>query len=506
MTPTPPILSHNSIPIEFYLSIPLNFLTILKLTPAEALVLAQIRYIEKQKSKTHGQTCISRYDTIGEYLGMTERAVSYAAKKLQDKGLLHVAEYHSPNARRSYLKTWYKKTLQPVDDALFFNGLQSIYVKIPNQIVKSTLLNASNKVYYALISNIRSKYDIDGDSPVSYKEISSYLPDAKRKTVSDNIKKLQEHNIIDELGYSIYNDTTIAQAHANAHRGKTKIATLSLEEKYLLNNVDSDSYDAYLNAILKSKAYYRSSVKRHKNKDKYILDLPFVFEEEEIIEEISRVGELYTQSMQGIYNKCNLQPINFEQNKAIFEKESWDKIRKIDIEKQFISAHTSAINFACDHGYINQFPEEYFKDVYQYFPKVLENVTANKKIIEDTLIRIGVITPPTLSWDEEIEREFNTSFFQNILTDILNKFKQEKSNSLPVTSYELSIMDIMSSNYIDLDNPSTFEKVAIKKLHIIIDRFKLSNRINEIPKEYLSHHCGNMNEFTSQNCAGAVYE
>ena len=495
-------------PKEFYQQIPLTFLSNLKLTPAESLVLSKIRSLE---SKKFGETCISRYDTIGQYLGMSEIAVSYAAKKLQKKGLLQVGEYSTPNARRSYLKTYYKKTTPPVDSAVVSNGTQSVYVKIPKEIVESTMINASNKLYYAVISHIRSKYDIDSQEPISFKHISFYLPLAKRKTVSDNIKKLQDLNIIDDLGYSIFSNEILKQEKSNAPRGKTKQSTLSPEEKDFLNNIDNDFYDNALEAIINSKTYNRATKKRHRNVSKHILDLPFLLEEEKELEivNISRVGEQYDKAMQGINRTCNLDATNFEYNKAIFEKNSWDKIRKIDIQKKFINAHTSSINFACDHGYINQFPDEYFKDIYQHFPRVLENITSNKKTIQDILARIGIIDSPTLSWNEEIEQEFNTPFFKDILKEVLIKYEEERGNSPPISNYELSIIDIMSTNsiyYINLQNPTTFEKPVLNKLNSIINRFIQTDRSQQIPKQFLTNHCEDMNESPSQNCTELIYK
>jgi len=407
-----------------YQIIHLSLIKEFQLTLAEVLVLSKIRSLENKKFQ---DTCIARYENIGSFIGMTERSVAYNVKKLQQKGLIQTGEYLNPNSpKKSYLKTWWKKTTDLVQDSIS----NSLYIKIPQEILESQVLNAANKFYFGLITYLRDKYNIDSTKSISYKDVAEYFP-CKKRTYYHNLDTLKRIGVLDELCYSKFNQEDVLQKiqsyDCNAIRGRQ--ATLSIEEKKYLLTLEESAKKQFEQDTLQTKRIN----KQFNKKDRSIihtLDLTFVetASHKTALVELKPVYNKYSEAMIQIRRSQGVVADDFEKANKEFKNSPYNLVKRTNRRKEFIIAHADAIRFAIDYRYMEQFQNNYFHSLYEYFPEVFDNLGYNTNKIQDHLVKIGVVKLTLLTWVEEFAKEFGYNFTSESLDKVVSSFSLHNIN------------------------------------------------------------------------------
>ena len=401
-----------------YQIIHLSLINEFQLTLSEVIVLSKIRSLENKRFQ---DTCIARYENIGSFIGMTERSVAYNVKKLQQKGLIQTGEYLNPNSpKKSYLKTWWKKSTDLVQDSIS----NSLYIKIPQEILESQVLNATNKFYFGLITYLRDKLDIDATKSISYKDVAKYFP-CKKRTYYHNLDMLKSIGVLDDLCYSKFNQEDVLQKiqayDCNAIRGRQ--AALSIEEKSYLLTLDESLQKQFEKDTLFTKRMTKQS-KKKENCSYHILDLPFVKtpSPQTTLVDLKPSHNRYYEAMTQIRRSHGVIADDFENANKEFKNSPYNLVKKTNRRKDFIIAHADAIRFAIDYKYMDQFQDNYFHSLYKYFPEVFDTLGSNTNKIQDHLVNIGVVKITLLTWGEEFTKEFGYNFSSERLDKVVSNF------------------------------------------------------------------------------------
>ncbi|MGL5955370.1 MAG: hypothetical protein ACRC0X_02005 [Brevinema sp.] len=412
------------------------------LTPVETLILEKYNSYAQTATKksSYYKDPIVSYKRMAKHLGLTEKSVAVAMAKLQKKQFIKLKPFKTSNNNT----LWQKEITDKARHIRTENGSQSLFIKIPTEILELKALNPTQKILYATLLylyEVDSKlYENSTDSicPITgtiiKKSLSKKIPyehirlyfNISKVNYPQVLRQLYSLGFVDRVGKPLAFTEELEKPFKNQARGthsaKTPLKSTNIkryftsaEQKYIdsLSEQGKIEYINYL-TMLKTKPT------KHQT-----LDLPFreehpaSYEEQELHFNFDTVTQ--TTAFDQIKQNAYKEGYDLSDLKKIREWiNSQNPVKKENLDRKFELFMAQQFDYYQGQygGRLENLPISFIRDINSTFPNL------NTKFPKEILIKAGVLERSIQAW--HIEFSNNSTIF-NFLPDNL----------------QLSIMDIM---------------------------------------------------------------